>query len=123
MIAEILQGEAVDYKGFQIWNIASFKEFLEGNAEIKEIANAALKLTNERKEQLINKPVKDSIELMQEVLDQIEDQHFLVFEKNDEVYEGLKMMQRSKILDINVNEMDDQHAYVMIMDKDSLKAF
>lgn len=125
MIVGNFKEHASDYDNFQIWDVSNFKEFIEGNAVIKEIATKEYKVVSDKKEELFKKPVTQSIALMQDVLDLINDKHFLVFEKGDEVHNELRTMQNSKIMDfgIDIKDIDASHVYIMIMDKASKKAF
>lgn len=125
MIVGNFRDHATEYDNFQIWDISTFKEFLDGNAVIREIATKEFKIVSDKREELVKKPVTKSIAMMEDVLDLINDKHFLVFEKHDEVHNDLKIMQRSKVMDfgIDISEIDPSHVYIMIMDKASKKAF
>ena len=125
MIVGNFKEHAAEYDNFQVWDVSNFREFMEGNAVIREITTKEFKVVSDKKEELFKKPVIKSIALIQDVLDLINDKHFLVFEKNDEVHIELKIMQRSKIMDfgIDISEIDESHVYIMIMDKASKKAF
>lgn len=119
MLVGKFKDHAFEYKNFEIWDISSFQEFLDGNAIIREIAAKEYKIVGDKRDELIKQPVVKSIAMMEDILDLINDKYFLVFEKNDEVHTELKMMQVMKTMDfgIDIREIDETHVYVMIMDR------
>lgn len=125
MIVGNFKEHAAEYDNFQVWDVSSFEEFLEGNAVIREIATKEFKVVSAKKNDLFKLPVIKSIALMQDVLDLVNDKHFLVFEKDDEVHIELKVMQHTGVMNfgVDINEIDATHVYIMIMDKASKKAF
>lgn len=113
--AEIVT-EIKDYDAFQLIEIASFDAFLNVHSDIKEITSSFLKLNNKKQNQLSHDPLKTSIPLMQSILDQIENHHFLVFEKDDEIYKELEFLNRSKLMHIQLNDIKEKYVYIIISD-------
>lgn len=125
MIVGNFKEHVTEFDNFQIWDVSTFDDFLAGNAVIREIASKEFKVISAKREELLKKPVISSIALIQDVLDLINDKHFLVFEKNDDVHTELKIMQHTKVMNfgVDISDIDESHVYIMIMDKASKKAF
>jgi len=125
MVVGNFSENAAEFDNFQIWDVSTFDDFLAGNAVIREIASKEFKVVSTKREELLKKPVISSIALIQDVLDLINDKHFLVFEKDDDVHTELKVMQHTKVMDfgIDISDIDESHVYIMIMDRARKKAY
>ncbi|PKR82142.1 hypothetical protein CW751_02040 [Brumimicrobium salinarum] len=120
-IAEI-ELETKDYEAFQLIEITSFEAFLNAHADIKAIASSVLMLSSKKQSQLNANPIHEAIPLMQSILDQIEDQHCLVFEKEDNIYQELKFLNRSKLVHIELNDIKENRVYILMSDFQRLLA-
>ncbi|MDX2362049.1 MAG: hypothetical protein QNK23_14665 [Crocinitomicaceae bacterium] len=107
------------YENFQIWDIESMDDFLNGNGVISEVFQVDYKMPpsefNARREEI----PQTNMEIMKNLLDQVGDKHFLIFTLHDQNHQELVHMQDTKVMNfgINISKIDGDHVYVVIMDK------
>ncbi len=107
------------YRNFEIWDINSLKDFLEGNGVLGEIFTHAYKIPASQVEERRNEIDKTDMEIMKHLLDQIGDKHFLIFTLYDANHQELIMLQDKKIMNfgIDISKIEKDHVYIMLMDK------
>ena len=102
-----------------VWDIENIDAFFAGNAVIPEIFKNDYKMeTSEyasRKEEVAD----SEMDIMKKILDQIGDKYFYIFTHHDPWHLELIKLQESRVMTfgIDINKIDPEHVYIIIMDK------
>ena len=108
------------YQNFAIWDVENMGAFFEGNATLVEIFQKDFKMPIEEFNQRRLEVSKTDMEIMQQLLDQIGDKHFLIFTYHDDNHSELAQMQTQKIMNFGIdieNTIEKDHVYILMMDK------
>ncbi len=123
MIVKNFQETCSEYSNFQIWDITSMDDFMNDNPVLNEIFLNDYKMSylesKERREEI---PASD-LDIMHALLDQIGDKHFYIFTWHDDNHAEMVQMQNLKIMNwgIDINEVEKDHVYIVMMDKPERK--
>jgi len=107
------------YENFQIWDVENMDDFLNGNGVVEEIFKVDYKMSvsefNTRRAEI----EESNMDVMKKILDQVGDKHFFIFTLYDPNHQELVHMQDQKIMNfgIDINKIDGDHVYIVIMDK------
>lgn len=108
-----------EYENFQIWDVENMDAFLGGNEIFKEIFTNDYKMSifefNTKRDEIPN----TNMEIMESMLEQVGDKHFYVFTYHCDNHAELVHLQDNKIMNfgIDINKVDPEHVYIVIMDK------
>ncbi len=121
MIVKNFKDTCAEYDNFQIWDIENMDAFLNGNGIFEEIFKNDYKMSISEFNTKRSEISASNMEIMESMLDQIGDKHFYIFTYHNDNHAELVYMQDSKVMNfgININEIDPEHVYVIIMDKKS----
>ena len=121
MIVKSFKDNCADYENFQIWDVDNMNAFLNGNGIFVEIFKNDYKMSIEEFDTRRDEIEQTNMEIMVAMLDQIGDKHFYIFTYHDDNHSELVQMQDQKIMNfgIDINEIDQEHVYIVIMDKKS----
>ena len=108
-----------EYENFQIWDIETMADFLNGNGVIEEMFKIDYKMSVSEFESRREEIKETNMEIMKNLLDQVGDKHFYIFTYHDANHQNLVHMQDQKIMNfgIDINKVDEGHVYIVIMDK------
>lgn len=119
MIVNNFRENCNKYENFQVWDIESIDDFLNGNAVLPEIFKTDYKMTvDEFKSRREEVPHSD-VAIVDSLLGQIGDKHFFTFTMNDKNHIELILMQDTKMMNfgMDISSIQDDHIYAIIMDK------
>ncbi len=121
MIVKNFKDTCAEYDNFQLWDIENMDAFLNGNGIFEEIFKNDYKMSISEFNTKRSEISASNMEIMESMLDQIGDKHFYIFTYHNDNHAELVYMQDSKVMNfgININEIDPEHVYVIIMDKKS----
>ena len=121
MIVKNFKDTCAEYDNFQIWDVENMDAFLNGNGIFAEIFKTDYKMSiaefNSRRDEIS----LSNMEIMESMLDQIGDKHFFVFTYHNDNHAELVWMQDQKVMNfgIDINNINQEHVYIVIMDKKS----
>lgn len=107
------------YQNFMVWDIENMAAFLGGNPVIAEVFKNDYKMGAEEFEERRAEITLSNMEIMESVLDQIGDKHFLIFTYHSDNHSELVQMQTQKVMDfgLDIEDIAKDHVFVLIMDK------
>jgi hypothetical protein len=125
MLVTEFSDTASQYENFEVWEIHSFDDFLNGNGVITEIVTKEFGLSGEKLDEIRNQPLRTNTPFFESVLDMVNEKHFLVFDLHTPNHLTLVGMQNSKTMNfgIDIAQINADYAYVLIMDKKRNSAF
>lgn len=119
MLVNNFKDTCFEYTNFQIWDVPDMDAFMGGNSILAEIFKNDYGMTYPEAKKKRSEIEDTDFQIMHNVLDQIGDKHFYLFTWHDDNHSELVQMQNLKIMNfgIDINEIDEDHVYVVIMDK------
>ncbi|MGE0560481.1 MAG: hypothetical protein AB7O47_01570 [Flavobacteriales bacterium] len=119
MLANEFSETCFQYENFMVWDIENVDAFFKGNEVLKTIFEDCYKIPFKDYKERRTEIQETDLQLMTKLLNYVDDKHFFIFTIHDENHMELVKMQRSKIMDfgVNIEDIRNDHVYVMIMDK------
>ncbi|MCB0379988.1 MAG: hypothetical protein KDD24_01945 [Flavobacteriales bacterium] len=119
MLANEFSETCFQYENFMVWDIENVDAFFKGNEVLKTIFEDCYKIPFKDYKERRTEIQETDLQMMTKLLNYVDDKHFFIFTIHDENHMELVKMQRSKIMDfgLNIEDIRNDHVYVMIMDK------
>ena len=119
MLVNNFKDSCNQYDNFAIWDIENMDTFFKGNTVLAEVFKDTFKMPVEEFNDRRSEISKTNMEIMEGLLDRIGDKHFFIFTYHSDNHWELVQMQTQKIMSFNINieELDKTHVYILIMDK------
>jgi hypothetical protein len=125
MLVENFKSSCTDYENFQVWDVENLDAFFAGNKVLAEIFEADFKFPLVELAEKRSEIAHSDMKIMESMLDQIGDKHFYIFTLHNPNHLELVGMQETGIMNfgIDIQEIDPEHVYIIIMDKKKKSAF
>ena len=120
MLALNFKDTCNQYENFAIWDVENMDAFFKGNATLTEILKKDHKMTLSEFHERRGEIERTNMQIMEEMLDQIGDKHFLNFTYHDDNHWELVQMQEQKVMNFGTDiehVVEKDRVYILIMDK------
>jgi hypothetical protein len=119
MIVNDFMSACSEYEKFSIWEVENMNAFFQGNGVLTEIFEKEHKMHLSEFDTRRSEIEATNLELMEGLLEQVGDKHFLIFTVGSTNHGVLIQMQDTKVMDFGVDivAIKEDHVYIMIMDK------
>ena len=119
MLVTNFKDNCLQYESFEVWDVENMDAFFKGNKILNEVFKNTYKIPIE---EFNNRRVEipdTNMQIIEKLLDQIGNKHFFIFTYHDDNHEELVQMQNQKIMNfgVNIEEIEKDHVYILIMDK------
>ena len=119
MLVNNFKDSCSQYDNFAIWDIENMDAFFDGNSVLAEVFTNSYKMPVEEFNERRTEIKQTNMEVMENLLDQIGDKHFLIFTYHSDNHWELVQMQTQKVMSFNmdIEKIDKSHVFILIMDK------
>lgn len=107
------------YENFEIWDIENMNAFFKGNTVLSTIFEDKYKMPYLDFEAKRTEIEETNMQIIEKVLDYVGDKSFYIFTCHNENHLELIKMQQQKMMNfgVDINNIKNNHVYVIIMDK------
>lgn len=107
------------YENFEIWDVENMDAFFKGNAVLTTIFEDKYKIPIADFNQKRSEIKETNMQIIETVLSYVGDKSFYIFTHHNENHLELIKMQQQKIMNfgVDINNIKNDHVYVIIMDK------
>lgn len=107
------------YENFEIWDVENMDAFFKGNSVLITIFEDKYKIHIADFNQKRSEIKEINMQIIETVLSYVGDKSFYIFTHHNENHLELIKMQQQKIMNfgVDINNIKNDHVYVIIMDK------
>lgn len=107
------------YENFEIWDVENMDAFFKGNDVLTTIFEDKYKIPIADFNQKRSEIKETNMQIIETVLSYVGDKSFCIFTHHNENHLELIKMQQQKIMNfgVDINNIKNDHVYVIIMDK------
>lgn len=107
------------YGNFEIWDVENMDAFFKGNSVLTTIFEDKYKISIADFNQKRSEIKETNMQIIETVLSYVGDKSFYIFTHHNENHLELIKMQQLKIMNfgVDINNIKNDHVYVVIMDK------
>lgn len=108
-----------EYTNFEVWEVEDLKAFFKDHELLRTIFQDGYKFSVNELFENRSKLADTDLTIIQNILGQINDKHFLVYTKNDENHLDLINMQEAEVMNFgsDIALINPKSIYITIMDK------